>query len=307
MDLNTLHARCVETWAERVNAVADGQWDDPTPCAGWSVRDLVNHVAGEDLWTTPLMRGSTIEEVGDRFDGDVLGTHPVAAALVAAREATTVVAELLPTDGTVHLSYGEERMAEYVHQLAADHLVHAWDLAVATGGDRRLDPALVHDVATWFAGREELYRGAGIIGERRAAGAGHGDAQSVLLGAFGRDPEWGPNHALLASFSAAFGRGDVAAIDALTHDDCVFESTAPPDGDRVEGAAALREVWRGLFEGTPGASFTEEASFVCGDRGVLQWRYGWEGEDGAPGHVRGVDVLRFRDGKVVAKQSYVKG
>ena len=46
---------------------------------------------------------------------------------------------------------------------------------------------------------------------------------------------------------------------------------------------------------------------MCGDRGVLQWRYSWTGEDGATGHVRGVDVLRFRDGQVVAKQSYVKG
>jgi ketosteroid isomerase-like protein len=62
-----------------------------------------------------------------------------------------------------------------------------------------------------------------------------------------------------------------------------------------------------LFGNTPGAAFSEEESFVCGDRGVLRWRFDWTNEDGSAGHVRGADVLRFRDGKVCEKLSYVKG
>ena len=104
--------------------------------------------------------------MGDRFDGDLLGDDPIRTSLAAARDAIRTVADVLPSGGTVHLSYGEEQMDEYVHQLAADHLVHGWDLAVATGGDARLDPALVHEVATWFADREELYRAGGVIGAR---------------------------------------------------------------------------------------------------------------------------------------------
>jgi len=38
----------------------------------------VNHLAGEDLWAPPLLAGSTIAEVGDRFEGDVLGAEPLA-------------------------------------------------------------------------------------------------------------------------------------------------------------------------------------------------------------------------------------
>jgi hypothetical protein len=75
-----------------------------------------------------------------------------------------------------------------VLQLCADHLVHAWDLAAATGGNRRLDDDLVVAVASWFAEREELYRSAGAIGER-ASYDGH-DPQGQLLVAFGRDPTW---------------------------------------------------------------------------------------------------------------------
>ncbi|HET8960524.1 TIGR03086 family metal-binding protein [Nocardioides sp.] len=305
MDLNTLYHRTVESWADRVNDVRPDQWELPTPCREWQVRDLVNHVTGEDLWTTPLVQGGTIDEVGARFDGDLLGKDPIGSALAAAREAIGTVAQGLRAGGTVHLSYGEEKLEEYVHQLAADHLVHGWDLAVATGGDHRLDPSLVHEVATWFAEREELYRAGGVIGPRAAT---TGDPQGDFLAAFGRDPHWGPNHAALARFSAAFGRGDVDAVMALMTDDCLFEATGPaPDGVRHEGAGAVRQVWVDLFGGTRDAAFTEEESFVAGERGVLRWRFDWTGDDGTPGHVRGVDVLRFRDGLVSEKFSYVKG
>ena len=114
--------------------------------------------------------------------------------------------------------------------------------------------------------------------------------------------------AALAAFSAAFGSGDVEAIMALMTDDVVFESTGPaPDGVRHVGAVSVRAVWEDLFGSTPDALFTEEESFVAGDRGVLRWRFSWTDEAGAPGHVRGVDVMRFVDGRVAEKLSYVKG
>ena len=305
MDLNTLYHRTVEAWADRVNAVEPGQWGKATPCRDWTVRDLVNHVCGEDRWTPPLVAGRTIDDVGDSLDGDLLGDDPIGAALMAASEATLAVAGTLPRGGIVHLSQGDELIEEYVYQLAADHLVHGWDLAVATGGDKRLDPNLVTEVAAWFAEREELYRAAGAVGPRTAS---HGDPQGDLLAGFGRDPGWGPNHAALMRFSAAFGRGDVDAIMALMTDDCVFEATGPaPDGVLHEGAELVRGVWQELFGQTRDPAFTEEESFVSGDRGVLRWRFDWSDDTGAPGHVRGVDVLRLRDGRVAEKLSYVKG
>ena len=187
MDLTTLHRRTVETWTARVGAVAEDQWDRPTPCSEWSVRDLVNHVAGEDLWTVPLMRGATIADVGDRLDGDLLGDQPQDSARTAADEAVTVVGETLPQHGQVHLSYGDESMDEYIRQLCADHLVHAWDLAAATGGDTHLDPELVAEVAPWFAEREEMYRAGGAIGPHLDAGP---DPQDQLLAGFGRSAAW---------------------------------------------------------------------------------------------------------------------
>ena len=46
---------------------------------------------------------------------------------------------------------------------------------------------------------------------------------------------------------------------------------------------------------------------VAGDRGVVQWIYTWTNDDGSTSSLRGVDVLRVRDGKVAEKFAYVKG
>ena len=187
MDLETLYRRTVQSWTDRVLTVGPEQWTAATPCAEWDVRALINHVVGEDLWTEPLMRGATIADVGNRLDGDLLGPDPRETALDAAARATRAVTEVLPRGGKVHLSYGDEDMEEYVGQLAADHLIHGWDLAVATGGGADLDQDLVIEVAAWFAQREEIYRSAGAIGARAATS---GDAQSELLASFGRNSRW---------------------------------------------------------------------------------------------------------------------
>jgi len=190
MELETTYRRSVEFWKATVREISD-EWTAPTPCADWDVRALVNHVVGEDRWTKPLVDGRTIADVGDAFDGDLLGDDPKPFAAAAADEAMTAVAERLPASGKVHLSYGEEDIEEYVRQLVADHLIHGWDLAAATGQSRTLDPELVDEVAEWFRNREDIYRSSGAIAARPDAAAG-GSPQANLLVAFGRNPDWAP-------------------------------------------------------------------------------------------------------------------
>jgi uncharacterized protein (TIGR03086 family) len=191
MDLVATYRRSLAEFTDRVGLVADEQWSEPTPCADWDVRTLVNHVVGEELWTVPLLAGATIEEVGDRFDGELLGTDPVGSARQAAAQTEAAIAEPGALDRTVQLSFGETPAEEYVRQLLADYLIHAWDLAVAIGADPRLDPEVVHECAAWFVGREHLYRRGDSIGPRVEVPA-DADEQDRLLGAFGRDPDWQP-------------------------------------------------------------------------------------------------------------------
>ena len=188
MDLIEQHRRSLDLWRRTVESVGPQDWDSPTPCSEWNVRDLVNHVVGEDRWTGPLMEGRMIADVGDALDGDLLGSDPKASAVRAADEAETAVTDRLPTDPVVHLSYGDEKAAEYVAQLVADHLIHSWDLAAAVGADRELDPSLVDEVARWFADREDMYRSGGVVAQRPDVAAD--TPQDRLLVAGGRDPRW---------------------------------------------------------------------------------------------------------------------
>jgi ketosteroid isomerase-like protein len=113
--------------------------------------------------------------------------------------------------------------------------------------------------------------------------------------------------AAVDTFNEAFNRHDVDAVMAVMTDDCVFESTAPPEGERHVGQAAVRAAWEAFFGATPTAHFDAEDVIATADRCVVQWRFTWKNDDGTDGTVRGVDVIRVRDGKVAEKSAYVKG
>jgi uncharacterized protein (TIGR03086 family) len=183
-DVQEIYARSSATFGERVHAV-DGRWDAPSPLPGWTVRQLVNHLVNEERWTPPLLSGSTIEEVGPRFDGDLLGVDPVAAFDDAAAAALAAVRADGALEGTVHLSFGDHPAREYAMQLAADHLVHAWDLARAIGADETLDADAVTAVREWFPAMEAAYRELGLIGPRVRIPTEAG-AQAQLLAMMGR-------------------------------------------------------------------------------------------------------------------------
>ena len=123
MDIPAMFRAAVAEFDARIRQIGDHQWQAATPDEDWAVRDLVNDVAGEDLWAPPLLAGSTIAEVGNRFDGDVLGADPRTAWTAASAGAVRAVGEQGAMDRIVHLSFGDVPGREYVLQLFADHLI----------------------------------------------------------------------------------------------------------------------------------------------------------------------------------------
>src|SRR5689334_1629597 len=124
-----LHRRAGDEFDRRGRAVGDDQWETTTPCTDWSVRDLVDHLGNADLWTPELFAGKTLEEVGSRLDGDLLGQDPRGAWQSASRDALAAVQSDGALQRQVHVSWGEISGEEYASQLFTDHLIHAWDLA----------------------------------------------------------------------------------------------------------------------------------------------------------------------------------
>jgi uncharacterized protein (TIGR03086 family) len=183
-DLVALFTRSIERFVDRVSQIDGGQWSTPTPCSEWDVRTLVNHIAYEQRWAPHLVGGETVEQVGDRYDGDVLGAEPLATL----REATTASIAAFAAadlDGTVHLSYADVPCREYLSQMLTDAEVHGWDLATATGQDRTLDPEVVGVILPEVVEQEALLRASGVFGEAVPV-ADDADDATRLLGLLGR-------------------------------------------------------------------------------------------------------------------------
>ncbi|NUU23894.1 MAG: TIGR03086 family protein [Streptomycetaceae bacterium] len=164
MKLAEAYTRALREFDDRVHKVAPEQWTAPTPCTEWSVRDLVNHLTGEHLWAPWLLRGATLDEVGDRAAGDVLGDDPVRAwerAAAGSREAFETPGAL---DGRVHVTGGRIAASDYAWQMISDLTVHAWDLARGIGADDRLDPDLAQEIYDRTAPQADRWQSLGIFG-----------------------------------------------------------------------------------------------------------------------------------------------
>jgi uncharacterized protein (TIGR03086 family) len=184
--LPQLFERASDHFGMLVNQIGDDQWSNSTPCSEWDVRQLVRHLVYENLWAPPLFDGQTIQSVGDRFEGDILGTDPKEAWQQAAKGALSAVTADGAMEQTIHMSSGDDSGEEYTAQLLLDHLVHGWDLARGIGADDRMDPVVLEDVYGRWKDQEEMIRGAGVFGDQQQI-ADDADTQTKLLALFGRE------------------------------------------------------------------------------------------------------------------------
>jgi uncharacterized protein (TIGR03086 family) len=187
MDIATLHAKALEETGRTVAGITTEQLAMPTPCEGWDVRALLNHVVSGNEWAAELAAGRTIAEVGDRLDGDVISDDPSAAYEASATRAAAVFLRPGALESPCAVSYGPVPGEVYAGHRFIDVLVHGWDLAKATGQDTSLDADLVEACFTVVEPQRDMLAGSGMFGSDQQVLPG-ADRQTELLAMLGRTP-----------------------------------------------------------------------------------------------------------------------
>lgn len=110
---------------------------------------------------------------------------------------------------------------------------------------------------------------------------------------------------IVSRFHNAFEKHHPEDLDDLIGEECVLENTAPaPDGARYEGRRACLDFWKGIAS-SANLVFEAEEIWASEDCGIIRWRLRWSEKEAD--RVRGVNIMRIRDGKIVEGLGYVKG
>jgi len=139
MATENLQRAFADTRAVIANIKTD-QLDDPTPCASWKVRDIMNHVIGGSFYFAEC--ASTGKGPGGAADVDVTTGDFVATYDEGIAKALTAFGAPGVLDGMVELPFGTLPMMAWLGISTTDTFTHGWDLASATGQSTDIDPDL---------------------------------------------------------------------------------------------------------------------------------------------------------------------
>lgn len=183
-DLSALYAKALDSTRSYVNGVGSAQWHLSTPCSEWDVTQLLTHVVSGMLWVPELLDGRTIDEVGDRFQGDLLGADPVAAYDAASAAAKAASQAPGAMDAICHTGRGDVSGTGYITGMLNDAFIHGWDIAKATGQDTELDRDLLDFAYEAYAPRRGSMAGRAFAEEPPVPEGA--DLQTLVLAIVGR-------------------------------------------------------------------------------------------------------------------------
>jgi ketosteroid isomerase-like protein len=113
----------------------------------------------------------------------------------------------------------------------------------------------------------------------------------------------------IAKWNEAFNAHDLEGVLEWLHDEIYFENWT---GGSVKGIESLKTAWAPWFKDHGDFKFTHEDVLIdeAEQKAVTRWCLEWPsteaGYAGLHETRRGVDVMRFEDGKVIEKLTYSK-
>ncbi len=175
------YGRAADGFATILRGVEQAAWTAASPCEDWTARDVAAHVIETHRRILTRLHG------GDPTPPDST-QDLVAAWAVESGAVRAALADPERADTPVQGMGGEQPFSELVGTLlAADTVLHTWDLAVASGQDRTLDEQVVQDVHAFLAPMDAMLRTPGGFGPSVEVGPG-ADPQAQLLAFTGRHP-----------------------------------------------------------------------------------------------------------------------
>lgn len=165
----------------RVQAVAADRWDAPSPCTEWTARDVLAHVI-ESCRRMPAAVGIEVGLTSSVTD------DPKAAWAEARAAMQEILADPDRAGRQYEGMFGPTSLQATVDSfLGFDLVVHAWDIARATGQDETMPASDVHETLLAAEQMGDNLRRPGVCGPAVPVPAGASE-QDRLLGLLGRRP-----------------------------------------------------------------------------------------------------------------------
>lgn len=179
-EVSERYERITAQFTDRVRAVPAEAWNNPSPCDGWTARDVVGHLTE---WIPAFFgaQGVSFPTVPS------VQTDPVGAWEAVQRTISTALADPTMAAKQVETPFAIQSLADTVDMIVTgDVFTHTWDLARATGQSETLDAdQLERMIAAIGAMPEEALRADGMFGPRVEVAA-DADPQTRFLGYVGR-------------------------------------------------------------------------------------------------------------------------
>ena len=135
MDVLDTMGQVLDRTGEVVDNLDDSQLSNPTPCAEWTVRDVINHITGgATMFATCVEQGSVPDDLLPKImGGDNLGTDWKGSYHAASDRARAAFNAPGALDKMVKLPFGEMPANVALNIAIMDVITHACDIAKATG------------------------------------------------------------------------------------------------------------------------------------------------------------------------------
>ncbi len=181
--------------ADVVDQIKDDQWDIKLP--DWfqigtsqdrdqlTLKDIINYHAYDDAWVPDVLAGKTKEDVGAKYDGDLLGADPKANFRAIATKAIQAVQNIDNLDKPVHLSYGDYPARVYLQHITCFRGFRIYELSRLIGISTTMPKALVQGMWDQIEPVAEEWRGMGVFKPAITPPA-DADLQTKLLNLSGR-------------------------------------------------------------------------------------------------------------------------